>query len=120
MKYTFKKLTILFKGDGKGNFTLSKQHVVPQLVYKRSDQLTEKMSDSDEGFDILRDISFEPLVTKLRDSINCKELAAQVHTHKNPEQPSGPQQDLDWCVLVCVGISLILISQVDLSIKLMS
>ena len=34
----------------------AKHNVVPQLVYKRSDQLTDKMSDSEESFDILRDI----------------------------------------------------------------
>jgi len=51
----------------------AKHHIVPQLVYKHSDQL----SDSDKSFDILRDIkpySFEPLVQKVTDSINCKEL----------------------------------------------
>jgi len=87
---------------------------VPQLVYKRSDQLTDKMSDSDESFDILRDIySFEPLVEKVTESINCEELAA-ASAYMDPEQPpvlptpsSGPQQKLEWCVIVCVGISLI-------------
>ena len=57
----------------------AKHHVVPQLVYKRSDQLTDKMSDSDESFDILRDFkvyNFEPLAKKVTDSINCEELAA--------------------------------------------
>jgi len=41
----------------------AKHRLVPQLVYKCSDQLTDKMSDSDGSFDILRDIkpySFEP------------------------------------------------------------
>jgi len=36
------------------------------------------MSDSDESFDILRDIqpySFEPLVKKFTDSVNCAELS---------------------------------------------
>ena len=45
----------------------AKDHVVPQLVYKRLDQLTDKMSDSDESFYILRDIkpyNFEPLVKR--------------------------------------------------------
>ena len=57
----------------------AKHHIVPQLVYKRSDQLTDKMSDFDKGFDILRDIkpySFEQLAKKFTDSINCQELAA--------------------------------------------
>jgi len=52
---------------------------VPQIVYKRSDQLTNKMSNSDERFDILVDIkpySFELLAKKVTDSINCEELAA--------------------------------------------
>ena len=52
----------------------AKHHVVPQLVYKRSDQLTDKMSDPDEGFDIIRDIkpySYEPLEKKVTDKINC-------------------------------------------------
>jgi len=34
----------------------AKQYVVPQLVYDRLDQLADKMSDSDEWFDIFRDI----------------------------------------------------------------
>jgi len=36
------------------------------------------MSDSDESFDILRDMksySFEPLAKKVTDSINCEELS---------------------------------------------
>ena len=88
----------------------AKHHVVPQLVYKRSDQLTDKMSDSDESFDILRDIySFEPLVEKVTESINCEELAA-ASAYMDPEQPPvpptpgpGPQQEWDWYVFVCVG-----------------
>ena len=54
----------------------AKHHVVLQLVYKRSDQLTDKMSESDESFDILRDIklhSFEPLTKNVTGSINCDE-----------------------------------------------
>ena len=49
------------------------------FVYNRLDQLTDKMSDSDERFDIFRDIkpySFESLAKKVTDSINCEELAA--------------------------------------------
>ena len=34
----------------------AKQYVGSQLAYKHSDQLTDKMSDSDESFDIFRDI----------------------------------------------------------------
>ena len=72
------------------------------------------MSGSDESFDILRDIkpySFEPLVKKVTDSINSNELAA-AGAYMDPEQPPvpptpAPQQKLDWCVFVCVGISLI-------------
>jgi len=90
---------------------------VPQLVYKRSDQLTDKMSDSDESFDILRVIkphSFEPLAKKVTftDSINCEELAT-ASAYMDPEQPlvpptpgPGAQQEFVWCVFVCVGISL--------------
>ena len=67
---------------------LSKAHLVSQLVYKRLDKLTDKMSDSDESFDILRDIkpySFEPLAKKVTDSINCEELAA-ASVDVNPKQ----------------------------------
>jgi len=74
-----------------------------------ADQLTDKMSDSEEGFDILSDIkpySFEPLAKTFRDSINCEELAA-ASAHMNPEQTPSPQQELDWCFFVCVGITLI-------------
>ena len=73
------------------------------------------MSDCDKGFDILRDVkpySFESLVKKITDSINCEELAA-ASAYMDPEQPpvlSNPsrqvaQQQLDWCVFVCVDIS---------------
>jgi len=85
---------------------------VPQLVYKCLDQFTDKMSDSEESFDILRDIkpySFEPLAKKVTDSINCEELAAAC-VYVDPEQltPSpSPQHELDWCVFICVDISLI-------------
>jgi len=74
------------------------------------------MSDFDKSFDIFMDIepyNFEPLAKKVTDSIKCEELAvgsAYVH----PEQPHvslkpgpGRQQELDWCVFVCVGINLI-------------
>jgi len=94
----------------------AKYHVVPQLVYKDPDQLPDKMSDSDESFDILRDIEpygFEPLAKKVTDSINREELDA-ASAYVDPDQPSvpptlgpGPQQELDWCVFVCVGIRLI-------------
>ena len=73
------------------------------------------MSDFDERFDLLRDIkpySFEPLAKRVTDSINCEELAA-TSAYVDPEQPpvppipgSDPQQELGWCVFVCVGISL--------------
>ena len=62
------------------------------------------MSDSNKGFDILRYIkpySFEPLMKKVTDSINCEELAA-ASADLDLEQPplpltpgSGPQQELD-------------------------
>jgi len=74
------------------------------------------MSDSDESFDILGDIehySYEPLAKKVTDSINCEKLAAS-SAYADLEQPPvsptygpGPQQELDWRVFVCVGISLI-------------
>ena len=47
------------------------------------------------------------------DSINCKELtteSAYVDTeqlHVAPKSSPGTQPELDWCVLVCVDISLI-------------
>jgi len=82
----------------------------------RSDQLTDKISDSEESFDILRDIKpyrFEPLAKKVTDSINCEELAA-ARVYVDLEQPPVPptpglslQQWLYWCVFVCVGIRLI-------------
>jgi len=74
------------------------------------------MSYSDECFDILSDIkpySFEPLAKKVTDSINGEELAAassDVDLEQPPMPPTpGPclQQELDWRVFVCVGISLI-------------
>jgi len=49
-------------------------------------------------------------------SINCEELAAasaDVHQEQPPvPQTSGPslQQQLDWCVFVYVGITLIVMS----------
>jgi len=60
------------------------------------------MSDSDESFDILRDIkpyNFEPLAKKVTDSINCEELAA-ASTDVDLEQlpvplTPSPQQELD-------------------------
>ena len=80
------------------------------FVYKRLDQLTDKMSDSDESFDIFKDIkpyNFEPLVKKLTDSINCEELvatSADMHLEQPPMLPTlGPQHELDWCVFVCFG-----------------
>jgi len=51
-------------------------------LFKGFDQLTDKMSDSDESFDILRDIkpySFESLTKKVIDSSNCEEHPAPVH-----------------------------------------
>jgi len=74
------------------------------------------MSDSHENFDILRDIkpySFEPLVKKVTDSINCEEVAA-ASAYMDPDQKPvlltcgpSPQLESDWWVFVCVGISLI-------------
>ena len=67
------------------------------------------------SFDIFRNIkpdSFEPLAEKVTDSINCEELAAAsvyVDLDQPPVPPTagpGLQQELDWCVFVCVGISL--------------
>ena len=78
--------------------------------------MTDKLSDSDESIGIVRHIkpiSFEPLAKKLTDSINCEELAvgsADVDPEQPPMPPTpgpGPQQVLDCCVFVCVGISLI-------------
>ena len=57
------------------------------FVYKRPDQLTDKMSDSDESSDILWDIklySFEPLAKKVTVSINCEELAAANAANMRP------------------------------------
>ena len=62
------------------------------------------MSDSDERFDIIRDIepySFEPFARKVTDSINCEELAATsagayLEQPPVPQTPGlGPQQELD-------------------------
>ena len=54
--------------------------------------------------------NFEPLAKTVTDSINCEELAA-VSADVDIEQPSvppipGPQQQLDWRIFDCVGISL--------------
>ena len=74
------------------------------------------MSDSDESFDIFSDIkpyNFEPLAKKITDFINFKELAessadVNLELPPVPETPGpSPQQELDWCASVCVGISLI-------------
>ena len=81
----------------------AKHHVVPQLVYKRSDQLTDKMSDSGESFEILRDIkpyNFEPLAKNVTDSINCEELAAasayvDTSSHLGRQHPS-PVHNKSW------------------------
>ena len=74
------------------------------------------MSDSNECFDILGDskpYSFGPLAKQVTESINYEELAAG-SAYVDPGQPSVPptpgpcpQQELDWCVFVCVDISLI-------------
>ena len=48
-----------------------------------------EISDSEKGFDILRDIkpyNFEPLVKKVKDNINCEELAA-ASVYMDTEQP---------------------------------
>ena len=89
---------------------------MPQFVYKCSDQLTDKLFDSEESFVILRAIKpyrFEPLAKRVTGSINCEELAAG-SGYIDPEEPpvpptpgSGPQQKLDRRVIVCVGLSLI-------------
>ena len=65
------------------------------------------MSDSDESFDLLRDIkpyNFERPSKKVTDSINCAELAA-TSAGMDLEQPPvlltpgfGLQQELDWCM----------------------
>jgi len=89
-------------------------YVLPQFVYKRLDQLTDKMSDSDESFDILRDTkpyNFEPLEKKVIDSINCEELAVG-SAYVDTEQPPVPPtliHNKSWIgvYLFCVGISLI-------------
>ena len=74
------------------------------------------MSDSDESFDILRDIkpyNFEQLAKRVIYSINCDELAAtsadmDLEQPPVPQTPApGSQQELNWRVFVCVGISLI-------------
>jgi len=68
------------------------------------------MSDSDESFDIFRDIkpyNFEPLAKRVTESIKCEELAAanaDVHLKQPPVPPTpspAPQQELDWRVFVC-------------------
>ena len=65
---------------------------MPQLCLQPPDQLTDKMSDSDESFDILRDFkvyNFEPLAKKVTDSINYEELAT-ASADVDPEKPSVP------------------------------
>jgi len=74
------------------------------FVYKRIDQLTDKMSDSDEWFDILRDIKSRVFIysrKKVTESINCEQLAA-ASAGVDLEQPPvpqisgpGPQQELE-------------------------
>ena len=91
------------------NVIFAKHHIVPHLVCKHSDQLTDKMSDSNECFDILRDIkpySFEQLVKRVTNSIKCEELAT-ANAYMDPKQPPvlltpspTPQQELDLFVLV--------------------
>jgi len=91
--------------------SLPHHHVVPQLVYKHSDQFTDKMSDSDEGFDILRDINpynFKPLVKKVTDSINYEAFAAAT-AYVDPEQPPvplipGPGSQQEVCLFVLVYV----------------
>ena len=82
----------------------AKHHVMPHLIYRRLDQLTDKISDSNESFDIVRDIkpyNFGPLAKRVTDSINCEELAT-ASVDVDPEQPPmppthgpGPQHELD-------------------------
>jgi len=59
--------------------SLTKITYCHSFVYKRLDQLTDKLSDSDEISDILsyiKSYNIEPLPKKVTDSINCEELAA--------------------------------------------
>ena len=73
----------------------AKHHLVQQLVYKRSDQFTDKMSNSDKGFDIFKDTkpyNFEPLAKRVTDSSNCEELAAAhayMDLNDNPPPEAG-------------------------------
>ena len=74
------------------NVIFAKHHLVPQLANQCSDQLADKMLDSDKNFDILRAIkpySFEPLVKKVTDSINCEELTA-ASAYLDQEQSAVP------------------------------
>ena len=67
------------------------------------------MSDSDESFDILRDIklySFDQLAKKVMDSINCEELAA-TSADVDPEQPPvppTPTHNKSWIGVYLVGL----------------
>jgi len=62
---------------------------VPQFVYKRPDQLRDKMSDPSKGLTFSGDIkpySFEPLAKKVTERINCDELPAS-SAYLDAEQP---------------------------------
>ena len=73
--------------------------------------MTDKLSDSDESFEILRDIkpySFGPLGKGVTDSINCEELAVattDVDPEQTPVPPTpdpGPQQRVRMvCICLC-------------------
>ena len=75
------------------------------FVYNRLDQLTDKMSDTDERFDILGDIkpySFEPLAKMFTDSINCEELAAASADVDLEQPPMLPAWSTTRDELVCI------------------
>jgi len=72
-------------------------------------KLTDKMSDPDESFDILRDIkpyTVEPLAKNVTDNINCEELAG-ASAYVDPDQPPvpptpGPVHKKNKVVFVCI------------------
>jgi len=82
---------------------------------KHSDQLTDKMSDSDKSCDILRGIkpySYEPRAKKVTDSINCEELAA-ASAYVDPDShlavlpTPGPNPQQRW-----IGVYLFVLVEV--------
>jgi len=70
--------------------TLAKDYC-HSFVHKCFDQLTDKMSDSDESFDThwYQAIQLWTIREKVKDSINCEELAA-ASAYVDPEQPHVP------------------------------